>query len=118
MSGSFGGGCGGPGGGVQLDAGTLCGGGLLDGVQDALDFPPVLERRRRFGPAVDGEQEVADFVREGVLPADDVALRPPGVQVGVFGFAYEDPAEALLARGRRGVKEPEFVEVLKVESQG
>ena len=54
---------------------------------------------------------------EGVFPADDVALRPPGAHVGVLRFVDEDPTETLFADGNRGVQEVEFVEVLQVEQQ-
>ena len=72
----------------------------------ALDGEPVLERRRGRGPGVDRGEEVADLVGEGVFPADDVALRPPRAHVGVLGFVDQDPAEALLPDGHRGVQEP------------
>ena len=88
------------------------------GGQDPLDGQAVLERRRRRGSAVDRGEEVADFVGEGVFPADHVALRPPGVHVGVLGFVDQDPAEALFADRQRGVQEAEFVEVFQVEEEG
>jgi hypothetical protein len=47
----------------------------------------------------DGYQEIANFVDEGVLPADDVPGRPPCLDVGMTRFGYEDGAEALGVRG-------------------
>jgi hypothetical protein len=66
----------------------------------------------------DGGEEVPDLVREGVFPADDVALRPPRIQVRVFGFVDQDPAETLFADGHGGIQETEFVQRLEVEQSG
>ncbi len=93
------------------------GGGFRHGVKDVLDVQPVLERRGRRVPALDRQQEIADLVGEGVLPADDVALRPPRGQVGVFRFVDQDPAETLLPGRGCGIEEFEFVQVLKVKAE-
>jgi len=75
------------------------------------------ERRRRLASFTDSCEEVADLVGEGVFPADDVPLRPPGFEVGVFGFVDQDPAEALLPDRDGGVQEAELVQVLQVKGQ-
>src|SRR4051794_27119678 len=90
-------------------------GGAEDGVADFGGAVAVCE-----GGAVgvdvvvpgDGVEEGADFVDEGVFPAEHVSLRPPPVPEGVLGLGDEDGAEALVA-----VAVLELVEALKVEGE-
>src|SRR5271166_4831900 len=92
-------------------------GALLDGGEDALHLEAVLERRRRIRARGDRGHQVPDLVREGVLPAEYVARRPPGGQVGMAGLGDRDTPETLLGRVIGTVAELQLVQPLQVERQ-
>src|SRR3954453_4040358 len=75
-------------------------------------------RANRRGVA-DRGKEVVQLVHEGVLPPDDVALRPPVLPERVVGFGDEDGAESLRPRSgcRAGEVDLELVEALEIEAQ-
>src|SRR5881628_3748287 len=67
----------------------------------------------------DRGEQVMQFVHEGVLPPDDVALRPPVLPERVVGLRDEDGAEALRLRPgcRAGKVDLELVEALEIEAE-
>ena len=80
-------------------------GALLDRREHALHLEPVGEGGLGAAALGDGVDQVAGLVDEGVLVAEAVARRPPGLQVGVVGFGDEDAAEAGVRAGLRAVVE-------------
>ena len=93
-------------------------GALLDRGEHPLHLEPVGEGRLGAAALGDGVHQVAGLVDEGVLVAEAVARRPPGLQVGVVGLGDEDAAEAGAAwPGSRVVVEGELVEALQVEGE-
>ena len=72
-----------------------------DRVADLGRAIPVLEGRtvrRDVAVAGDRGEQVVDLVDEGVLPADDVPVRPPPLPEGVVCLADEDRAEPIRRR--------------------
>ena len=70
---------------------------LRNRVHDDIVLVAVLEGRAVGGDirVVDnGIQQVMDLVDEGVLPADDVAVRPPMLPEGVIRLGDEDIGKA------------------------
>ena len=64
----------------------------------------------------DGVKEMMEFVHEAVFPADDMAMRPPILPVGMMRFGHQHIVETL--RGVRLFALPvdvEFVQPLEIE---
>src|SRR5688572_9961136 len=74
-------------------------GALLDRREYALHLQSVGEGRDRSAALGDGVHQVAGLVDEGVLVAETVTGRPPGLHVGVVGLGDEDAAEAGVGAG-------------------
>src|SRR5215218_8782260 len=87
----------------------------LCGPVAVLEVPAV---RPDAAAVADGGQEVVQLVHERVLPADDVAGRPPVLQEGVIRLGHEHGAEALrpLAGPRALEVEGELVDALELEA--
>ena len=73
--------------------------------------------RRYITVVYDAVEQVGDLVDEGVLPADDVAVRPPVLPERVMGLGDQHLVKALRLFGR--VIDPEhlqLVEALEIET--
>src|SRR5436853_5582059 len=78
---------------VRLDPATAAG-RALDRVEDRLAAQAVLERRRRRAAGGDAVEQIVYAVCESVLPADDMAGRPPRADILVRAVGHQDVAEA------------------------
>src|SRR5919197_3708405 len=102
----------------RLPRPSLC--GAQDRVAHLGRAGAVLERGavgRDVGVVADRGQQVVDLVHERVLPADDVAGRPPVRPERMVGLGDQHRAKALRRRARRRSLEVdlELVEALEVE---
>src|SRR5690606_35506206 len=99
----------------RVDGVLLC--ALLHGGQDALHLESVGEGGIGGAALGDRVDQVARLVHEGVLVAEAVARRPPGVQVAVVRFGDEDAAEPSVRAGLGAVVVRQLVEPFQVDGQ-